>query len=795
MAPSLRHPGLFGYWFRLVCSAITRLTAFFLISLAILSKGTAVAEENVVAAINFDKESDSAFISTAGEIKNTIEPYGEGKALHANSMESGNGGNVLKIGLPGSGVYRVSFDYEILGGKNGSILTQFGSPGVRSIFAGASHTEFCGVPGVYQHATTTAVLLPGFDHYQFEMNLRNKADVIIANIKVMVVEDPQFTLNNTTANAGLAGPPVTGATNFVVVAPHPKTELVVSANDYGVSAGSEDNTEAFRRAIAYCKKVGASELTVKPGTYHFFGHGDILGFYKFNDFTFDGQGSEFIFSTGDINEHAQFIAINDCARIIFRNFTIDWDYDKIPLTSHGRITAISADRKDVDMTFVDYPDFKWRDMPISHGYKLDKNLNPAYGLCLMPDFIGSAKKEWINGNTVRLKFPSELPRGAMGSLAVGQDCVLCYCAWGGSAVRMGSIANASFEKINVYASQGFGFWTSELDSIRFFECKIIRRPGSKRLMSTNADGLDVNNQRIGNLMVENCEFGYCGDDFINVHSGALCGIRLGGAPNKLVVKTEWAKYVLPAGSRIIVRNHDYSPTGFEAVIVSRKAGDGEVALTLDKPVPPNLPEDAHVIEDRHHTQNFIIRNNFFHNGYCRAILANAMNGLIENNRFLGISDSDILVYTDQIHSHDAEGSGNGNLIVRNNTFEDSSVQGGEETGASIRVSMYNPGKTWYPFQDGFSITGNKFLNPNGPAVFMTAVHDLTFADNLVQMDGPGPSKYIGGGNILVGSCSEDIQISDNKWVSSKEQSSSGTFIYPENTGNVSLFGNTHTSLP
>ncbi len=753
--------------------------------------GAVWAEEHaVVAAIRFDRPEDAARVITSGQSDNSIEEFDGRKVLHCNSLESAYEWNdILNIDLPGSGVYHATFDYRYVSRKrgDGNLFTSFSSSGVKWIYAGAALSEFPGEAGVTQHGAVTAVLLPTYDRYTFSIKLRMQADVLIDNIKVVKINDPRFLLNNRGLQAKSDLPAVKGAKEFTVKPPAPAVENEVFAHDFGVSADNGDNTEAFKRAIAYCRSNKSSKLTVKPGIYRFNGRGDILRFQSMNDFTLDAQGAEFIYFSDDQAIRTQFITLDNCQRVAVKNLTIDWDYERQPLVSHVKISAISPDRKSIDYTFVDYTDFRWRDVKFRHMALLDeKNLNPVFGADIDGDDNTRARKTWLNGNTVRFAYEHEIPP----TVRVGQNWGMWHNSWGGTAIQVNNTAHANFENVNIFASQGFGFFIGGSDYIRISGCKITRRPDSKRIAGTNSDALDVINQREGNLLIENCEFGYSGDDFINMNNTTCIGLRMHSSANKLIVKTNWPS-VFRTGNKLSIRNHDYSPTGFEPVVTSVEAGNKEAILTLDRNVPAGLPADAVVFNGANQTRNFIIRNNVFRHGYNRAILPNCTNGLIENNRFIGNCKSDLLMLTDLTIVINGEGTGLGNLLVRNNVFENSNVAGVSECAASIRVTMYGPGKSWYPVQQGIEIVDNKFINPNGSVLFTSAIQDLKFSGNTISTTAEGGYPFMARGKVLIGSHSDGVEISNNQW-NAAQKSSPGIWIYPDNTGDVTAFGNNLT---
>ncbi|MFR6033199.1 MAG: hypothetical protein ACLUKN_08525 [Bacilli bacterium] len=86
----------------------------------------------------------------------------------------------------------------------------------------------------------------------------------------------------------------TGAKEFDVELPKPQKEIVVNAEDFGVTPSCTTVRESLNKAIEHCKKIGASKLALKKGIYYV-SQNDPIKFEKMADFTFDGGGSTFVF--------------------------------------------------------------------------------------------------------------------------------------------------------------------------------------------------------------------------------------------------------------------------------------------------------------------------------------------------------------------------------------------------------------------------------------------------------------------------------------------------------------------
>ena len=80
-----------------------------------------------------------------------------------------------------------------------------------------------------------------------------------------------------------------------------------------------------------------------------------------------------------------------------------------------------------------------------------------------------------------------------------------------------------------------GFLEQDCVGSRFIDCKILRKPGTERLLSSNADGIvSIRSQA---TTIERAQIEYTGDDMVNIHSGLQYlvsnGIVLARSPEEL----------------------------------------------------------------------------------------------------------------------------------------------------------------------------------------------------------------------------------------------------------------------
>ena len=217
----------------------------------------------------------------------------------------------------------------------------------------------------------------------------------------------------------------------------------------------------------------------------------------------------------------------------------------------------------------------------------------------------------------------------------------------------------------------------------YTRCRVVRRPGTNRLLASNADVFHSIAVTRGPT-IEGCEFSYAADDLINIH-GLLSLVFEQRKPDNLDLVTQLVRS-FPPGTELKFYAHDsFAPKATAKVlrsdpvdIVERvSAATGLVAskklaflkparvvrVTLDRPV--EVERTDFVTSDDRIARGTIIRNNHFHDCYTRGVLLKAIDGLIENNRFDNMGIASIGVALD---AHFMESPFPSDITIRGNTI-------------------------------------------------------------------------------------------------------------------------------
>ena len=592
----------------------------------------------------------------------------------------------------------------------------------------------------------------------------------------------------------------TGSESFEVLLPAQKEGETVSVAKFGASPDNPDNTKAFNDAIAYCAKSGAPKLVAPRGVYRFTKEDSVL-FDKLSDFEFDGQNSTFVYN----HPVHHFMIIQGCQRTLFKNFSVDWDWDNDPLASIVRVEDVEATGAYADLRFVEYSRFPKRDIillgsllavdPVTFSVGCHDGGGLYYG-----PYPASPKVEWVSDNVLRL-YAGSTPHFGMGKdwflkdVHKGGFYRLQHRLRGDGAINLGGNVNLTLSCVNVYSCPGAAFFAwGDQHHWQVLNSNVIRPYGTKRAVTSLSDHFDIA-QTQGYFKMEGCEISYGGDDCFCVIGGGAIGEKTGPC----TIKGRVYSHHFRVGDPVEIRQDDYTPTGFTAKIIAFKVIDqqnGISELTFEKPLPEQKGQTLILFNRHNNPKNFIIRNCFFHDNQARGVLLKGENITMENCRLLHNQLGAIHVYTGYRLADGADGCGASNIVIRNNLIENANPDERYKEGKMPAVYLFSyirackgdtplrrEDKTKFPIISDVLIEKNQFVDFPGTIVSLCSANNVIIRDNLIKVtkSQAGDLPYRGS---IEASFASDVFAIGNKWVKSPYMGTPGLFIDKETTDGI-----------
>jgi hypothetical protein len=544
------------------------------------------------------------------------------------------------------------------------------------------------------------------------------------------------------------------------------------ADGYSPSSPDPDrNLAALNAAISKCRERHASRLTVARGVYRI-PSGKTILFEGLSNFTFDGRGSTFLFD--QINGGPAF-KIEKCNQTMFCNFNLDWDWKKDPLASIGRVTKVASDSLSFEMHFESQAPSapnRWLTMtPLD-----ERSRAPGAGTEFSE--LAPTKIELLDPKTVRVCTSRPL------APIVGKLYLLRHYADAKDGIAMDSNKHLSLRDVTIYSFPGIGFIVGGVQqNLELLHCRITHPGNEHRPITTTADGFHVT-QSQGFIKLDHCDFGYMGDDCINIHDNIHMGLRRVDAHTLVAERISNESCPFGAGDFVELRNPDLSLTGFTSRLVQAKQdwSKKETTLVFEDELPSHISSDAILLNLRYGSHNYSIRDCFFHENRNRGIVSHSAIGLIEGNRFFHNQQAALHLVA-EVNETRAKGFGARNVVVRDNRFDDVNPSGAHD-GAALYVSVDVGGApTRYPLLENILIEKNVFTEMTGPAIEAASFKNLVVRNNhFINREAVPLNLPMRGG--IRAECGHGLWVEENTWTTENRVASPALWYDAETTKKI-----------
>ncbi len=541
--------------------------------------------------------------------------------------------------------------------------------------------------------------------------------------------------------------------------PEPLTNLNVKASlnvkDFGaVPNDGKDDRSAVAAAVEKAKSLeGPVQINFDPGLYDFMPATPEFAPARENaavllqgcqNLIVDGHGAKIMIHRQDIS----FARVVASTNLIVRNFSVD--YDPLPF-SQGSVQSVNA--ADGSFVFKLHPGFPSPDDPFfksCDSWGMLKDIKyPGRLKVNCPSFFAYKDILPLGGNLfcIVLANKKQLANFDNGDVFVinGRSA---------SIGRYSNSENITFDDLTAYACPGSLFSGAQTSQLNILNCKGLLK--GNRLITSGADGVHCQSARTG-PWIENCEFQGLSDDGLNIYGLPIFVLRQ-NSPTEMRV---YARAPIKPGDELVFFNPKEGRIIQETTVVSFSGN----ILVLKDPV-----ENLHVasagtllkgkerdwkIYDHAYNLNsigngFVCRNNYMHDGRRYGIFIKASYGLIENNRFEGLSCNGMQIANEP---NWPEGFWARNLVIRNNRISECGYGQGDSPARIAGEKLKGFMET--PVQKNIFLSGNSFSAVSGPALRLDGVSGLV-ADGNVFASGSAS------GPLVTIQYSEDVMLKNNR---------------------------------
>lgn len=546
------------------------------------------------------------------------------------------------------------------------------------------------------------------------------------------------------------------------------TPLLLHVSDFGAAGdGETDDGPAIRRAIARAVEAKEpAELRFDRRLYRIGPREDRWCSFDIRDardITIDGQGATLL-----LHPHNCGFLVYRSRNIILRNFAID--YDPLPYTQGDVVSLDPDDGAFTVRIHQNYPIPDGISTGLRHGAFIEADGLRYTGHWLYLGSIQSVSKEErlvivkakegdesrVEGAQAGQRFVFGIPsmteeqrnrRFVRGQEAENRGVYLSNPA---GTIQFMLSRDCAAESIDHYMSTGMTYRLTGTENVRLRHIRIIRKPGTDRLVASLSDGIHCKNNKVGPF-IEDCTFEALLDDSINLSTMSDDIIERLGATTFLTLYSDivWYDTPIATGDTVLVLDPVKAAFLGEAQVTAVEfVGSRQRRVTLDR--APEGVVDAKTGGREKATKLFIkklqgaeVRDCVFRSQMKTAMVFRTP-GTCEGNYvedcFFGV------------HAHNSPRFGEGpipyDLQIRGNTFSRVAIAG----IAALRLGQ----EGLEPYGGPVRIEGNTFYQDSGAAVSISNLSDVRLERNFIRMHPATPDEHAA---VRLRNCA-DVAVSD-----------------------------------
>lgn len=293
------------------------------------------------------------------------------------------------------------------------------------------------------------------------------------------------------------------------------------------------------------------------------------------------------------------------------------------------------------------------------------------------------------------------------------------------------VGNITFEKLDFFGSLNGGIRVSDMHGdVTLREVRVIRKPGTRNLLSIPSDALHLMNIR-GRLLIENCEVEAPGDDCINVGTLMEHIVTVSKDDRKAMTlcknDNRYYHYTIREGDSLqFLDTKTKREIGIATVEkVEFDRGRRSHRIVLDRELTDFDPATVLALNLNQMTSSTVIRNNAMRPFMRNAMLVRAQNMTIETNKLDGTRGGVMgLNFTTSMDE---------SARLRNIRITGNTISGFHSFGILLSNAYRDP-QGVLDARD-LAITGNIFQVGPGRTIRIRGVRNLTIGGNRFEENG------------------------------------------------------------
>lgn len=511
-----------------------------------------------------------------------------------------------------------------------------------------------------------------------------------------------------------------------------------------------DSRPLLQAAIKYAIANGTANLVADSGAYYFLSlqnattHVLISGA---SNLQLNFQNSDLLFAFSNVSA----IQCTNCTNVTLENFTID--YQQLPFTQVTVASVNSAAQSFTYRTIAGYQDptafdanrapdgsdaifmFLFRDgVPIQQVGRLTASRPVSGGVIAITD----ANDPWATPT-------------ALASIQPG-DTVVFSDRSGPPALNVVNGQNVTVEGVSVYSSGQIGVYFGRTSGATADHVQVIPRPGTTRLISTNADGIHTSFALGANVFTNNTVRRTC-DDALAISDSWLATVTQ--VAGTLVTVSRNFSAPFPPGATVSFINPTTGAAAGTATISSEAPAYAQqtltagetVTLTLSQTVPGSAANFGMVDTDpaKRGSGSVIAYNTVQEGVFSRGIwLAGVENVSVHDNFIQRTSSNGIFIQ--ELNASNTDAGPSSGIAIQNNLVDSSIGYANVSHGVTFAAaSIYTVAQNSQNAQvstsphSSVTVTGNRVTSAARSAIRLENVNGGMITKNTIQGFGLAPS--------------------------------------------------------
>jgi hypothetical protein len=486
--------------------------------------------------------------------------------------------------------------------------------------------------------------------------------------------------------------------------------MQLHADDWGAAVNDgTDDLAAFNKVTVKAKSMFPAEIYLSEGTYNINNEWSI---YNHKNITIKGQGvgTEIMIT----NPRSKGFSLPLSSNIIIKDLSLD--YNPLPFTQ-GTIKAKTSGTFDVEFAsgFPLPTDSHFVDAAVHWGEIMDSTLPmPKWGA---PSVVEVGTWTLVSGRTYRTTASS----AAISYMAVNDRFIVVARDYG-SIIQICGCNNIKIDGVTIYSSPAAAVLAGDNNDTRLVGMQVKRKPGTTRIMSTNADGFNCGQDR-GVVIVDGCYFEGMMDDGVNIYGSALTVQTVLSSTQAVLTNT----HLLKLNDHVQICNTQNGTMIADEAIISGISG---TTITFDRSIS-GLAIGQHVYDIDNAGRYAEIVNSTFSRFRGRGIVLKSHDSIISENYFTEVSHNAIQIGTET--PPDDDGPCPKNVMVSNNTIDKAGYAshiGPASNGSAIVILAQKIGGLANGrLVRSITVQGNQINNPPGASIYIGSVSGVNLVDN------------------------------------------------------------------